>query len=182
MRTLTVEQPDVLAPSMPSPRHAATRPSPGRQTWAISRAHAVAEVRMPLTPWRARLRVLGGRLTIPGDGSPARLSAVLAIQPVLVSVPLTGRLFLPGLPPTHRLMLLAEGMAARTRNCTNITAHADIWAGERRWEAPMRVQLRSISGGVDVLEVSAELLCRPYTWLYDRSIRIEGAAEVTRCD
>jgi len=73
-------------------------------------------------------------------------------------------------------------MAARTRNCTNITAHADIWAGERRWEAPMRVQLRSISGGVDVLEVSAELLCRPYTWLYDRPIRIEGAAEVTRCD
>ena len=162
-----------------------THPAPALlgHTWSVEPRRSVVEVRMPGTPWRARLRLLGGRLHTPDtDGESARLSAVLAPRASFASLPMSRRWFLPDARTTQRVMLVADGAVAQTPTTMNLATTAAVWVGDRRWPMQAHIALRVLGPDHGVLELTGELTCRPYTTLYGRTLRIDAAAEVTRCD
>lgn len=151
------------------------------QTWSVDPHRCAAAVSMPRTPWRARLRVLGGRVCIDEGGSIARVNAVLSPRALYSTMPTAHRWFLPEALGTHRLMIVADGIAAPHGTGLRITTIGKAWTADRAWTIPMQIRLRPISDERAVLEVLGRVRCRPYTVLFDLPVRIEAAAEVIRC-
>lgn len=173
---------------LPAVAHAATTEPPEPRVWEVDLDRCAVEVRIGarLPIWRARLRVISARLTLPtGDNHSvaeglALLSAAVAVGPVIASVPATRTWFLPGTPRSHHLLVAGSGPVLAAGQGLSARLDTVITTPDASWRADVTLHADEVDEPRLVVSLRGAVP-RSRGPFPGAAVHVDAAAELVRC-